>query len=163
MGLCPISLFWCFCGLVMVGYHQFRIFYWSKFTMSGKHFLQLLLNSFISFVFITSVLPLCFFLRTVYFSDVSKCLGNIFLVKVLIELVYFYWRDIWRLAPELKKQFFFPLCDDIMITFQVLEPKTMWSNKISFPTVTILLLNTRLATCWQLGEDHTHSVVGTLW
>ena len=43
-----------------------EFFYSSKFTLSSKHFLQLLLNSFISFAFITLVLPLRFFFETVY-------------------------------------------------------------------------------------------------
>ena len=49
-----------------------EFFYWSKLTMSSKHFFQLLFNSFISFAFITSVLPLRLF-GTVYLLLSGDC------------------------------------------------------------------------------------------
>ena len=85
-----------------------------------------------------------------YFSRMSKCIRNIFLVKVLIKCVYFYWGDIWRLAPELKNSFFL-LCD-IIITVLVLGPKTRWSVKISFPTVAVVVSSLVIeALCYNEG------------
>ena len=44
-----------------------------------------------------------------YFSYVCKCIQNIFSVKVLIEFVYLYCGDIWRLVPELNAAIIFAL------------------------------------------------------
>ena len=61
--------------------------------MSYKHFKQLLLNSFISFAFITSVLPLRFFFGTFYVTEwlgyTLTCVGPLFHPVPLVHYVPF--------------------------------------------------------------------------